>query len=154
MTIARMVFGMAIALCTVTHVAAFAEEPAIDRLRACASESEDARRLACYDREMGRPERAADEDIGMNPDLRRQKEKEVGAAPKERSMTATVARVSEREYGKLLVMLDNGQVWAQTEARLFPLEAGNVVTVRPGALGSWWMMGPNGNVRTRVKRIK
>jgi hypothetical protein len=135
--------------------AALAADPLTDHLRACASEPNDAKRLACYDHEMAHetPERAA--DVGMTGQLLRRKQAQAGLAPlPTQNMTAAVTALAKRPYGEWVVTLDNGQVWVQQEVADFPLKIGDVITIKPGMLGALWMVGPSERVETRVKRIK
>src|SRR5262245_6706922 len=60
--------------------------------RACASELDDGRRLACYDKQFRQGERVPDK------------------------LTAQIAAVSYKVPGHAVVTLDNGQVWEQADA--------------------------------------
>ncbi|MGH8286887.1 MAG: hypothetical protein ACRETT_14145 [Steroidobacteraceae bacterium] len=104
-----------------------------ERLHACVKETDDARRLACYDRELTRavehPE-SADEPI-----------------------LATVTRIVERGDGTLAITLDNGQTWAQKSREYLPLKAGEQVTIRGGAFSSNRMVTESGR-STQVKRVR
>lgn len=69
-------------------------------------------------------------------------------------IVAKVASVSERPRGELLLKLDNGQTWTQTERRLGTLiKEGETVTISRGALGSF-MLTSEAGVATRVRRVK
>lgn len=104
-----------------------------ERLHACVKETDDARRLACYDRELKRavehPE-SADEPI-----------------------LATVTRIVERRDGTLAITLDNGQTWAQKSRDYLPLKAGERVTIRGGAFSSNRLVTESGR-STQVKRVR
>ena len=52
--------------------------------------------------------------------------------------------------------LENGEVWQQTDATtLYGVRGTNLpVTIRPGALGAWWMRVEGSGVQAKVKRIK
>ncbi len=52
--------------------------------------------------------------------------------------------------------LDNGQVWQQTDsARLSGVRRTNpAVTIRPGALGAWWLKIDGYNTQAKVQRIE
>jgi len=147
-------------LCAFTLAAAFgtaaarAAEPSVPHLRTCMSENDDARRLACYDREMGRTPGGAPADFGMTTELLRKKQKEAGIQPEEKqTLAAKVAKVTFLAQGRFIVTLDNGQVWSQVETLDFPVKAGDAVTIEPGALGGIWLEIHNGHLRTHVKRI-
>jgi hypothetical protein len=142
---------------------AAAAEPDMERLRVCASEADESVRLKCYDREMSRESTASSANVATGSRQRSELESdrrddkrhqtEANEASNKKPVKATVTRLSELEHGELVVTLDNGQRWVQIDPTLFPLEVGDEVTVLPGALRSWWLVGPNGHVRTRVKRI-
>jgi hypothetical protein len=137
------------------HGAALGDESVIDRMRTCTSEADEAKRLACYDREIGRSKSGQNDDLGVTGELLRHKEKQAGitAAPPD-DMTARVAAIANGRYGKSVVTLDNGQVWAQREVPDFTLQVGDVITIRRGVLGALWMVSPSGRTQTRVLRIQ
>ncbi len=131
-----------------------ADDATIDHMRACTSEPDDARRLACYDKEMGR-KAGQPADFGMTPELMRKKQVASGVAPPPpQNLSAAVTRVVTQSTGRIVVTLDNGQVWAQQENADFPLRAGDVITIKPGLLGALWMLDPSHRSQTRVKRVK
>jgi hypothetical protein len=133
-----------------------AAEPSVDHLRVCMSENDDARRLACYDREMGRHSGGAPADFGITPELMRKKQVQAGIQPEQKqkeTLSAKVAKVVVADLGRVIVTLDNGQVWSQTETLDFPVKAGVPVTIEPGVLGGVWMEIHGGRRRTHVKRI-
>jgi len=70
------------------------------------------------------------------------------------SITANVAEVGRQPTGGLVVTLENGQVWAQSEsltkARVAP---GDEVTIRKATLGSYMLVAPN-KVSMRVRRVR
>ncbi len=58
-------------------------------------------------------------------------------------------------FGKTEFVLDNGQVWQQTEEDRFPFTAESPeVTITPGAFGSWRLKVEGANRSTLVKRIR
>ena len=69
-------------------------------------------------------------------------------------MTAKVVAVVQPPLGKLVVTLDNDQVWAQQEVVDFPLQVGDVITVRQGLLGALWMSNGRRQLETRVQRVR
>ena len=137
------------------HGAALGDDAVIDRMRACASEADEAKRLACYDLHIGRSKGRQNEDLGVTGELLRQKQKQAGiTAATPADVTAKVATLANRGSGKFVVTLDNGQVWAQQEAPDFTLQVGDVITLRRGVLGALWMVSPSGREQVRVQRIK
>lgn len=74
---------------------------------------------------------------------------------RETFQTRIVGPFSGWEGGTEFV-LENGMVWVQTEDRTFymPETENPTVTIRPGALGTWFISVDGYNQRTRVKRIR
>ena len=136
------------------HGAALGDDAVIDRMRTCATEPDEAKRLACYDLQIGRSKRQND-DLGVTGELLRHKQKQAGITPAAPAdVTAKVAALANRGSGKFVVTLDNGQVWAQQEVPDFTLQVGDVITLRRGVLGALWMVSPSGHDQIRVQRIK
>jgi hypothetical protein len=124
-------------------------------MRNCATEADEAKRLVCYDSAIGRSKSGQNDDLGVTGELLRHKEKQAGlteAPPKD--MSGKVVAIARAPYGKFIVILDNGQVWAQQELLDFSLEVGDVITIRRGLLGALWMTNGNRRAETQVQRIK
>jgi hypothetical protein len=72
---------------------------------------------------------------------------------KVKGLTAHITSVSRNASGRLVLTLDNGQVWRQAESRsTFEAGPGDVATISPGALGSFFL-ATNSHNWTRVERI-
>jgi len=101
-----------------------------------------ARSLAGSD-EARSPRDAAEEDSSIDKMARKEFQSRI------------VGRFSGWEDGTEFV-LENGMVWVQTEGRSFfmPETENPMVTIRPGAFGSWLLSVDGYNQSTRVKRIK
>jgi hypothetical protein len=119
---------------------------------ACAGETDDARRLACYDREMARelarlqtsapPAAKPEDEFGLSErERRKQVEERAPERPaKLQKLVAAVDRVSSDAAGLAVIELANGQVWRQTEqVNGFYINSGESVTITPGALTSFWV---------------
>jgi hypothetical protein len=149
---------------------------AIANMRACAAERDDARRLSCYDKQFrqsavspsraespsrpessGRPESpvepnalSAEERFGMSAELERKEHGAPGQAAQLGKMSSRIATVSYRLRGEAVVTLDNGQVWEQSEVQpRVPLKPGDPVSIRRGALGSFWLSASGSGFRVR-----
>jgi hypothetical protein len=118
--------------------------------RACTTESDDTRRLACYDKWLREPASvktttttpaaSPDQQFGMTPGLKRQQNPDAARVTEKENLQAHVATVSHKLRGELVVTLDNGQVWEQTEEGLLvEIKSGEPVTISHGSLGSFWM---------------
>lgn len=145
---------------------AAADEP-VDSLRGCVSEPDDALRLLCYDRAMGRQPAAAatrqaagssapsqlsaEDRFGLSDEQARKKEN-VEQVPELERLVSTVTKVARRSQGELVVTLANGQVWAQKQTQTFHVDVGETVTIKGAALGSFMMSTASGR-STRVTRV-
>lgn len=150
---------------------AVAAEPAVpESLRACAAIPVDAERHACYDREMARlvpgaagagaaaaaasakaaPPLTAEQRFGLSPG---QEVAQAAKAEPLQSLDAKVASVSEISNGRIVINLDNGQVWRQvdTDVRI-TLKPGDAVSIKRNAMGSYWLSSEKRSIR--VKRLQ
>jgi hypothetical protein len=119
------------ALCW-TLVLAVASIPAASAtesgVRACFGEKDDARRLACYDTEVGKMVTGR--------------------------VAAHVASVTRKPGGWLVVRLDNDEVWEQSDdGPDLGLAVGDSVKIEKGMLGSYWMSG-HSSVAIKVRRAE
>lgn len=95
------------------------------------------------------------EEFGLTETAKRKRDPEKAKETMPESISASVARVSFRPTGEVIVALDNEQVWEQaeivtTKARV---QAGDVVTIRKAALGSYTMLTPSRTI-IRVRRVR
>ncbi|HEY4212073.1 MAG TPA: hypothetical protein VGM84_11370 [Steroidobacteraceae bacterium] len=159
-TFATIVFHVWIAALATGPVAA-AETPGdgletLKKARACTVESDQTKRLACYDRELGKSNAPA-ADFGLNADVVRRAQAEAGVkAPAAASqIRGKVAAVRADPYGRVIVTLDDGQVWQQQDFnREFPVHVGDEIGFKTGALGALWMLDAHDRMQTRVQRLK
>jgi hypothetical protein len=117
-----------------------------DALQACTQERDDSQRLACYDREVARLAVKPEKIYGLTPQQQDKLEHpDARDKPKPQTLSATVSAVSQRVDGRKVVTLANGQIWVQGEAwSTFPVNAGDAITIKPGALGSFQLYTPAG----------
>ena len=140
------------ALCLVNAAASAQVLP--DSLRSCRDETDDARRLQCYDREMAKFTMTPEQSFGLNEaQLKAALPPSSAANAKVQKLNANVAAISMLQRGAFVVTLDNGQVWEQNQAEgpIFP-EVGDPVTIEPGKMGSYFL-----TVRgrwTKVHRVR
>lgn len=128
---------------------------------ACANVGEPAARLACYDQAFPPPPEVieaateqAQADFGFNKprDTLLNPGQAVEQADPER-IESRVAKVAHNN-GQRVFTLENGQVWTQAESRSSGhVQAGEVVQVRKGMLGTYMLVMPNG-VTLRVRRTR
>jgi hypothetical protein len=149
----------------------------LDALRACATEHDDVRRLACYDQAVGvrkrsgPPAEAAPASAAREPNAtapvagpspeeqfgyrgaiaRKELDEKAAQDPVPDQVEAAVAEVARRPRGELVLTLDNGQVWAQKTADSSRVKVGDRVTIRKASFNSFLLVLPN-NRSTRVVR--
>lgn len=126
---------------------------------ACAGESDSATRLACYDRTVATlmvavregtvapEERAEAERSRRNPALAGPDGEELD------ELETTVASVGTTLDGKLILRLENGAVWRQTDNRDLarPARPGMSVKIRKAAFGSF-LVNVDNQTAIRVSR--
>jgi hypothetical protein len=96
-------------------------------VRACFTENDDTKRLACYDTE-------------------------VGKLVTGRAAAARVASVTLGPNGRVVVRLDNDEVWAQVDdGPDLRIAVGDSVKIVRGTLGSYWMSA-HSSLAIKVRR--
>lgn len=128
----------------------------------CAGVAAPSARLACYDKAFPPlPEvieaavEKAQADFGL--DNQREPLRSPGQTAEQADPERIESRVVKVDYGsggQRIFVLENGQVWAQTEARSSGhLQSGDPVQVRKAMLGGYHLVMPNG-VSVRVRRTR
>ncbi len=90
-------------------------------------------------------------DFGLSDAEVRRRDAEQGAEAQPKSITRTVNSVSRDAYGRFVITLDDGQIWAQTEQKsgAYP-RTGDLVTITRGAMGGFRLRSERfGTVRVR-----
>lgn len=132
---------------------------------ACASVVEADARLACYDKafppaagaqsetvDLEARRKQAVEDFGLDKQQLTERSPELRQIESDR-MQATIEGVLERPGGQRVITLVNGQVWLLTEGTSRGrLKAGDQVTIRNAALGSYMLVTASG-VALRARRL-
>lgn len=141
-------------------------------LQACRAETNDQLRLQCYDREIGKlssppaataataPTAAAPtpSQFGFTNTEAKAAEQHVSVITahqqeQKQTLSARVVALSAEPHGVFSVTLDNGQVWRQLETDGTGIAVGDDVTIKPGLLGSYLLVGPH-SWSTKVHRLK
>lgn len=148
--------------CLVLLAAQASAADALGDVRACMPIADDAERVECYDRALGRGSTPADapaapasraiasDEFGLSEQARREREG-VGLAD---SLEGTIAAVGRNTANRQVVTLQNGQVWVQAEATTrVRLKTGDVVTIKRAAMGSYILAKAN-HGSMRVKRLE
>jgi hypothetical protein len=149
---------------TATAESPAATDPLHPTLRACAALSDDAERLACYDRAVERlasgaadnmPPPSPEDMFGMDPQLSRETSTETPVEREELpEISARVVEVQSRSDGGVLIRLDNGQIWMPVDQkRALVVRAGDTVRIVRGALGAFRMVSTDQR-SSRVRRVR
>ncbi len=146
-------------------------ESVLSELYGCLDVADDAQRLACSDGAIARLRRAENEGhiVAFNRQQVTTIERESfgftlpnlgamiwgrgeGGREQVEDIELEVARVEERT-GRLSYVMSNGQTWVQVEAlQTRNVRAGDTVTVRRGALGTFLLISERGGQAQRVRR--
>jgi hypothetical protein len=169
-------FLLAVAACSLPAIAS-ADDDIAGAVKACRAESDDARRLACYDRAAGRgsvaapeapapsaapagpaqpaPAARSEDNFGRERQLAHEEDKKREEATREvGELRASIISIETRMDGLMTFTLDNGQVWRQNRPdSRFSIKQGDVILIQPGSLNSFILSGPN-KKSTRVTRVK
>jgi hypothetical protein len=128
-------------------------------IRQCAAEPDDARRLACYDRQFRvlstnpAPSDAAtaEQRFGMNGQVERNDP--TAQSSKLDKLTDRVTAVQHKPRGEAVFKLESGQVWEEADGETpIELKVGETVTIDAGVMGAYWLLSKSGSVR--VKRTR
>lgn len=141
-------------------VAARAQTPAVDAVLDCLTVPDGPDRLACFNSRVPAlrmpvpaastaPAAPAVQGLGAEQLAKPRTE----AAP-EQEVRATIAALRQNAEGRMVFTLDNGQVWLQRDSASVRLKAGDVVTVKPGALGTYNLIGGGPGLIIKVRRVK
>ena len=147
-----------------------------DPMDACSKETNDAARLACFDKAIAARRqvpaaaaaaaptapatpsgtnvapRVANTAPPLPPDLGKPPVRPVKAQPLEYS--ATLTKVDTRSSSGYLLVLDNGQVWETTEAHSdLLLNERDMVTIKPAGAGGFLLKTPRKQI-VRVVRVR
>jgi hypothetical protein len=128
----------------------------------CRSEPDDRQRLACYDRALDETPVAA--EVSQPPSRQISAEDVFGrdsAASANRlfgvrspdDVRSVVADLEWAPDGKLLISLQNGHVWTQSDTARLDLARGDAVVIRKAQLGSFMLRRADGNRSIRVRRV-
>jgi hypothetical protein len=125
-----------------------------DALRRCAKESDQTRRLACFDALAGSLPQIQADRFGMTEDIKRQRDPVAVEETKHETLSAKITVLQQAPRGEWVFTLDNQQVWIATEARSsLQFAVGEAVHIEHGAMSSLWLAADN-HRKVRVKRLQ
>lgn len=141
-----------------------------DELSVCRDLASSEARLACYDSAVDNDKQRTgpkDERLDTRPahtgiseeelfgknseEMQRTMERATGNEHIDK-LEAGVKRIQHSRSGKIIVTLDNGQVWLQADSAKSRIEEGDKVVVRRGSLGSFRMQKAGSKRSIRVTR--
>jgi hypothetical protein len=127
-------------------------DPLAAELRKCAAQSDQDKRLVCFDRLAATLPQVEADSFGMTADIAHKRDSSQPQA-NEAVLPGKIIALGRAANGGFIFTLDNQQVWVQTQvepSKLFIV--GDVVRIEHGAMGSWWLAADRAR-KTRVKRI-
>jgi hypothetical protein len=129
-------------------------EPLADGLRRCSLETDEGKRLACFDALASALPKIKSDQFGMTVDIARKRDPAANPASENESLPGKIAALQEAPRGEYIFTLDNGQMWIQAEQRSnIRFAVGEAVQIEHGAMGSLWLAADH-HRKTRVKRIQ
>ena len=145
--------GTSWVLCSLTATAVGQVLP--EAILACKSDPDATRRLQCYDREVAKFPMTSEQSFGLSgSQVAAAQHQSSNAATAVKYLTAKVVAIRERPHAGFIVTLDNGQVWVQNELdSTRHIDIGDIATIKPGLLGSFWLEGPSGWA-TKARRVQ
>jgi hypothetical protein len=156
-----IIVGVVTTLLTCAAVPALAAlpNPLADGLRKCASETDQTRRLACFDALAATVPKVEADQFGLTAEIAQKREPPPAAGekaapkPAEPTLSGTITAIRESGNGELVFTLDNQQVWVQAQVDTrFRFAVGDTVHIEHGSMSSLWLAADKGR-KTKVKRI-
>jgi len=127
-------------------------DPLAEGVRHCASESDQSKRLACFDALAAALPKVEADQFGLTANIAHKRDPAAERRAAETILPGKIVAVGNTRDGKLIFTLDNQQVWIQSEVKTIEFVVGDVVHVEHGAMGSLWLAADKGR-KTRVKRV-
>jgi len=123
----------------------------------CRGIADDRERLACYDALAGRagaasPPPTAEDLFGHDAVESAAIARAAAGIGDTQAIVATVTQARRNAYGRLVIVLGNGQTWEQIDATALSLKAGAQVRIRRAALDSYLLSLAAGGQGIRVRR--
>lgn len=127
--------------------------PLADGLRRCAAETDQGKRLACFDALAASVPKVEADQFGLTADIAQKRDPVAVQKTAAAVLPGKIVAVRQGARGELIFTLDNRQVWDQTQAEPNKeFKVGEDVHIEQGAMGSLWLAADKGR-KTKVKRI-
>jgi hypothetical protein len=151
MSTAKACLGLLLAVAI--KPAAGTSDSLADGMRRCASQSDQAQRLACFDALATTLPKIEADRFGLTADIARKRDPEAERRAEEAVLPGKITALRQGPRGEYIFTLDNQQVWIQVEIEPNKKFAvGETVHIEHGAMGSLWLAADK-NRMTRVTRI-
>jgi hypothetical protein len=141
------------ALVLVSVTAQALPDPLADGLRRCTAETDQAKRLACFDALAASVPKVEADQFGLTADIAQKRDPVAAQKTAVAILPGKIVALRQGARGELIFTLDNQQVWDQMEPE--PTKQFNIgegVHIEHGAMGSLWLAAEKGR-KTKVKRI-
>ena len=69
------------------------------------------------------------------------------------NLTGTIVAIRRGDKQKMVFLLDNDQIWMQSNPRPLPFHEGDTVSIENATMGGYFMRSTRG-MGTRVRRIR
>ena len=128
-------------------------DPLADGLRRCAAETDQARRLACFDALAAAVPKVEADQFGLTADIAQKRDPVAVQKTAAAILPGKIVALRQGARGELIFTLDNQQVWDQSQPE--PSKAfkvGEDVHIEHGSMGTLWLAADKGR-KTKVKRI-
>jgi hypothetical protein len=127
--------------------------PLADGLRRCAGETDQAKRLACFDALAASVPKVEADQFGLTSDIAQKRDPVTVQKTTEAVLPGKIVALRLGARGELVFTLDNQQVWDQSQVEPNKeFKIGEDVRIEHGAMGSLWLAADKGR-KTKVKRI-
>jgi hypothetical protein len=146
--------GLLVCVLTCASVTAQAlPNPLADGLRRCAAETDQAKRLACFDALAASVPKVEADQFGLTSDIAQKRDPVAVQKTVETVLPGKIVALRLGARGELVFTLDNRQVWDQAQVEPNKeFKIGEDVHIEHGAMGSLWLAADKGR-KTKVKRI-
>jgi hypothetical protein len=145
--------GVAVLLACVCLPAYALPNPLAEGLRHCASETDQQKRLACFDALAATLPKVEADQFGLTADIAHKRDPVEAHVEAAQVLPGKIVALRQNASGEFIFTLDNQQVWKQSQAEPNKeFVVGDVVRIEHGAMGSLWLAADKGR-KTRVKRI-
>jgi hypothetical protein len=127
--------------------------PLADGLQRCAAETDQGKRLACFDALAASVPKVEADQFGLTSDIAQKRDPVAVQKTVEAVLPGKIVALRLGARGELVFTLDNRQVWDQTQVEPNKeFKIGEDVHIEHGAMGSLWLAADKGR-KTKVKRI-